>query len=99
MSAQARVSRAKAVIGHHTRLAAKPWKGNAPQLGTRGAADAVGAPGPQAVPDFQVGQLADTGVGCESSQAVAIDVFEAQRSPEVGPFPAHDGPHTRRPGS
>ena len=30
MSAQARVSRAKVVIGHHARLAAKPGKGNAP---------------------------------------------------------------------
>ena len=49
-----------------------------PQSGVLGAADPVLAPGPAAVPELKVSELAFPRVSRESGEAVAVDVGEPQ---------------------
>ena len=63
------------------------------QPGVFGAADPVLAPGPAAMPQFQVRELPVLGVGGEAGEAVAIDVGEPQLRAGMGAFLADDHPH------
>ena len=69
-----------------------------PQPGVLGAADPVLAPGPAAVPQLQVRELAVLGVGGEGGEPVPVDVGEPQLRPGMGPFLADDDPHPGGPG-
>ena len=72
-------------------------QGEGAQAGVLGAADAVLAPGPQPVADFQVGELPGARVGGEGGEPVSVDVVEAQPGAGVGFFAAHDDPHALGP--
>jgi hypothetical protein len=51
------------------------------QAGVFGAPDPVLTPGPAAVPQFQVSELAGLGIGGEGGDAVPADVGEPQLGP------------------
>jgi hypothetical protein len=86
------------VISHQIWFWAKPSEREVPQAGVLGAADAVLAPGPAPVPQFQVRELAFPGAGGEGGEPVPVDVGEPQLRAGMGPFLADDDPHPGRPG-
>ena len=72
-------------------------QGEAVESGVLGAADAVLAPGPQPVADFEVGEPPGARVGGQGGEPVSVDVVEAQPCAGVGSFSAHDDPHALGP--
>ena len=72
-------------------------QGEAVEAGVLGAADAVLAPGPQPVADFEVGELPGARVGGQGGEPVSAHVVEAQPRAGVGFFSAHDHPHALGP--
>lgn len=76
---------------------AQLWSGKSPQAAVFGAADAVLAAGPAALPQFEVGELAAFGAGGEAGDPVPVDVGERQLRARMRAFLPHDKPHPGRP--
>ena len=72
-------------------------QGEGSQAGVLGAADAVLAPGPQPVADFEAWEPPSPRVGGEGGEPVSAHVVEAQPRAGVGFFAAHDDPHALGP--
>ena len=72
-------------------------QGEGAQAGVLGASDAVLAPGPQPVADFEVGEPPSPRVGGQGGEPVSAHVVEAQPRAGVGFFSAHDHPHALGP--
>jgi len=68
-----------------------------PQPGVLGAADPVLAPGPLAVPQLQVSELAAFRAGGEAGEPVAVDVGKPQLRPRVGALLTDDDARPGRP--
>ena len=72
-------------------------QGEAVESGVLGASDAVLAPGPQPVADFEAWEPPSPRVGGEGCEPVSAHVVEAQPRAGVGSFAAHDHPHALGP--
>ena len=55
--------------------------------------DPVFAAGPPVMPELELLEGAEGGVGREGGEPVAVDIIEPQLSAGVGSFPADDHPH------
>ena len=96
---QARSSLARAAVSHHSWFGAKPFSGGRLRSpGVLRAADPLLAPGPPAVAEFQVRELAAPRVGGEGSESVPVNAGEPQLRARVRPFLADIDPHPGRPG-